>query len=125
MRSITKEYEISADIDQVFEALTEPLNIRQWSGDEAVMEKFEGGSFSLWSGSIQGKNVEVGKHRIVQSWKEKNWKNFSKVEFLLTEKNGKTLLRMTHEQIPDQSYESMNLGWDKYYLGPLISFVET
>ena len=79
MRNLVKKYEIHARKEKVFEALTEPLNILQWSGDEVVMNINDGGRFSLWGGSIQGENLEVSGSKIVQKWKEKNWDNYSSV----------------------------------------------
>ncbi len=124
MKSLVKKYEIIARKEKVFEALTEPLNILQWSGDEAVMNLNDGGRFSLWGGSIHGENLEVSGSKIVQKWKEKSWDNYSRVVFNLIERNSKTTLELIHEDIPDSSFESINEGWDKYYLGPLKSFIE-
>ena len=124
MKSLVKKYEILARKEKEFEALTEPLNILQWSGDEAVMNLNDGGRFSLWGGSIHGENLEVSGSKIVQKWKEKNWDNYSSVVFNLIERNGKTTLELIHDDIPDSSFESINEGWDKYYLGPLKSFIE-
>lgn len=111
--------------ERVFETLTEPMNISQWSGDEAVMEKRAGGDFSLWGGSIHGQNLVITKSRIVQIWKEKNWKHFSKVQIQLIEKKGATILHLIQEDVPDGSYKSLNEGWDKYYLGAIKSFLES
>ncbi len=124
MKSLVKKYEILARKDQVFEALTEPITISQWSGDEAFMNPVDGGKFSLWSGSIHGENKEVSEEKIVQNWKEKDWKNYSTVIFSLNEINGKTILEMKHLDIPDRSFESIDDGWDRYYLGPLKLLLE-
>ena len=125
MKTLIKECEISAPRARVFEALTEPMSILQWTGDEAVMENEAGGFFSLWSGSIHGKNLEVTPSKIVQDWKEKNWSNYSKVTLELSEENGITLVRLIHEGIPKQSFSSLDEGWDKYYLGALKSYLES
>jgi len=124
MKSLVKKCEINAGNDKVFEALTEPINIREWSGDEAVMDLNSGGKFSLWGGSIHGENVEVSRSRIVQKWKEKNWDKYSDVIFNITEENDKTMVELIHNDIPDSSFGSINEGWDKYYLGSLKSFLE-
>lgn len=124
MKSLVKKYEIHTRKNKVFEALTEPLSILQWSGDEAVMNPVKGGVFSLWSGSIHGENIQVTEEKIVQNWKEKDWDNYSTVIFNLIEENGKTTLELTHNDIPEKSFESINKGWDRYYLGPLKLLLE-
>ena len=125
MKQLVKSYEIQAKRVKVFEALTEPLYIKQWSGDEAVMDPRSGGLFSLWSGSIHGENSEVSADRIVQKWKEKDWDNYSEVVFILNEKNGVTHLRMVHTLIPNSAFDALDEGWDRYFLGPLKSFLES
>ena len=124
MKKLVKEYKIMARKEKVYEALTEPFNISQWSGDEAVMQLEKGGYFSLWAGSIHGENLEMSPSRIVQNWKERDWENYSTVVFNLSEENGITILEMVHSDIPQRSYDSIDEGWDKYYLGPLKAFIE-
>ncbi|MEQ9425471.1 MAG: SRPBCC domain-containing protein [Cyclobacteriaceae bacterium] len=124
MKKLNKKYEINAPKEKVFEALTDPLTIEQWSGAEAVMNAECGGEFSLWGGSIHGKNNEVTNDYIIQDWKEKGWKNYSKVSFFLNVENGKTILELIHDDIPEGSYKSLDDGWDKYYLGAIKNLLE-
>ena len=112
-------------MEKVFEALTDPLNIRQWSGDEAIMSCSAGSDFSLWGGSIHGRNVEITPTSIVQEWKEKDWDFYSEVKFKLIGQKGETKLEMTHSGIPENSFSSIDKGWDKYYLGPIKVLLET
>ena len=125
MKRLVKQYEIEATRDKVFEALTEAIAIAQWSGDEAVMENEEGGSFSLWGGSIHGVNQKISSSGITQLWKEKNWDHYSKVIFNLKEQNGYTILELVHEDIPEHSFVSIDEGWDRYYLGAIKSYLES
>ncbi len=46
------------------------------------------------------------------------------VIFNLMEENGKTTLELTHNDIPEKSFESINEDWDRYYLGPLKVLLE-
>lgn len=124
MKHLEKTYEIEAPLQNVFAALTEAKNIEIWSGSPAKMEARENGLFALWDGGIHGINQEITKNRIVQQWKEKKWSDYSTVQFELHDNGGLTILKLTHENIPDQSFASIRDGWDQYYLGPLKEFCE-
>lgn len=90
------------------------------------MDDKEGSSFSLWGGSIVGKNTKVVPHQqLVQDWQEKEWENPSKVTFNLKEKDGGTEIELIHEDIPDKSHKDISEGWKEYYLGPLKKYLES
>ena len=69
MKDFKKYYIIPAEPDEVYLALTTPATIQLWSGEPAEMSTEPGSEFSLWDGSITGKNVEFepGK-KIIQQW---------------------------------------------------------
>ena len=57
MRDFKKYYIINADPGEVYIALTNPATIQLWSGETAEMSTVTGSLFSLWEGSITGKNI--------------------------------------------------------------------
>ena len=124
MKSLIKEYKINATIDEIFEALTDPEIIEEWSGNYAEMDARAGGKFSFWEGSIYGINKEISKNKIIQEWFEESWDKPSKVTITMEENNGVTNLKLVHINIPDGSLESIKEGWDESYFGPLIELVE-
>jgi activator of HSP90 ATPase len=126
MGRVKKNYMIRAKKDRVSNYLMDPVKIENWSGSPAIMEKREGGIFSLWEGSIHGINRKITEAQIVQDWKEKSWENFSRVTMnLIPAEDGKvTELELIHEDIPEASVHSIDRGWDEYYFGPLIDLME-
>ena len=99
--------------------------IETWSYAGAEMELSPEGEWSLWDGEIIGTNTEIVKNqRLVQNWKERNWKKFSRVIFTLEKIPGGTKLDLVHENVPAKSYKSIEEGWHMYYLGPLKELVE-
>ena len=58
MKDFKKYYTIPATPEYVYLALTNPLTIQLGSGEEAEMSTEPGSEFSLWDGSIVGKNLE-------------------------------------------------------------------
>ena len=57
MKDLKKYYIISATPEEIYNALTNPLAIRLWTGEPAEMSEEPGSEFSLWDGSICGKNI--------------------------------------------------------------------
>ena len=82
-----------------------------------------GSEFSLWEGSIVGKNIafEDGK-KIVQQWYFGDQNEDSIVTIKLHIHKQGTSAELTHTNIPDEAYEEMVDGWNDNYFGLLISF---
>jgi len=125
MKTIEQTYEMKASPDEVFDALTNPAVIEKWSGGSALMNDEVGTEFSLWDGSIHGKNVEIiSNQKIVQEWYGGEWDRPSKATFTLTAKAEGTTVDLLHENVPDSAYKDIDEGWKKYYLGPMREMFE-
>ena len=69
MKDYKKYFIIPAPPEDVYRALTLPSTIHLWSGEQAEMSTEIGSEFSLWEGSIVGKNLEFDPDKkIVQQW---------------------------------------------------------
>lgn len=125
MRSFRKYYIIPAIPEELYLALTNPLTIRLWSGDEAQMSEDPGSEFSLWDGSIVGQNreFEPGK-KIVQQWYFGDQPEESIVTIKLHPHEKGTSVEVSQTNIPDQDYESIVDGWDNVYMASLQEFYE-
>src|SRR5258706_11737118 len=129
MKTVKQTYHIKAPVEMVWDALVDPKHIDKWGGGPAKMDGKVGTKFSLWGGSIWGKNTKVisGK-KLVQDWysdsEEKKWKEPSIVTFELTMEKEGTKLELIHENIPDEDAKNIDEGWKDYYLGPLKEYVE-
>lgn len=121
MAVIEKIYELNASSEEVFEALTNADIIQLWSGDEAKMDATVGGSFTLWSGQMFGKNIEIEKNKkLVQEWCYEQWKEPSKVTIQIKAKQKKlSTVTLIHEDVPEKSFTSISEGWDMYYFGAM------
>jgi uncharacterized protein YndB with AHSA1/START domain len=117
---LTKEYELNASPEKVFEALVNADVIQIWSADEAKMTDRVGFEFSLWSGQITGTNTEVIKNKkLVQTWHYDTWKEASKVTITLKAIGEKTLVSLVHEDVPEKALRSIADGWDSFYFGAI------
>jgi uncharacterized protein YndB with AHSA1/START domain len=125
MKDFKKYYIIPAKPEEVYLALTNPLTIRLWSGDEAEMSVEPGSEFSMWDGSISGKNLEFEPNKkIVQQWYFGEQPDPSIVTIRLHEHAKGTSLELKHTNIPDQDFEDITDGWDNIYMASLQEFYD-
>lgn len=125
MKDYKKYYELPAPPEDVYTALTNPDTIRLWTGEEAVMNTAAGSEFSMWDGSITGKNIsfEPGR-KIVQQWYYDGEPEESIVTILLHPHKNGTSVELRHSNIPDAVYEDTVDGWNETYFGSLMEFYE-
>lgn len=123
MKDLKKYYPLPATPQEIYTALTNPLTIELWTGDAAVMSTEPGSEFSMWDGSIVGKNLEFedGK-KIVQQWYFDGQAEASIVTIKLHPDKKGTSVELRHTNIPDADYDSFAEGWDNSYFGPLSEF---
>ena len=125
MKDFKKYYTLNAAPDMVYCALTHPLTIQLWTGEPAIMSTEVGSEFSLWDGSIEGKNIEFEEGRkIVQQWYFGEQEADSIVTIILHPQKDKTSVELRHTNIPDEDFDDIVEGWNKYYFGSLEEFYE-
>lgn len=123
MKDFKKYYTIPALPEEVYNALTNPTAIKLWSGEVAEMSTEPGSEFSLWEGSIVGKNLEfVENKKIVQQWYFGEESTESIVTFLLHAKGNGTSVELKHSNIPDADFNDIVEGWDEAYFAALHEF---
>ncbi|MEO9804667.1 MAG: SRPBCC domain-containing protein [Reichenbachiella sp.] len=125
MPRLEKTYFVNAKSSDFYEALTNQTIISQWSGASATMSDEIGSNFSLWGGSIVGINNEVSSNKLVQQWKESSWPEYSKVVFGWRQESNFLVVTLIHEDIPEDSYDDITIGWEEHYMNPLISWLES
>ncbi|MBA2500614.1 MAG: SRPBCC domain-containing protein [Chitinophagaceae bacterium] len=125
MKSYKNYFILHAPPEEVYLALTLPATIQLWSGDKAIMSTEPGSEFSLWEGSIAGRNLEfeAGK-KIVQQWYFGDQDEDSIVTIKLHPHKQGTSAELSHTNIPDEVYEEMVEGWKINYFGALQEFYD-
>lgn len=125
MKDFKKYYLIPATPEEVYLALTNPVTIELWTGEAAEMSTEPGSEFSMWEGSIVGKNLEFEPNKkIVQQWYFDGQPEESIVTIKLHADKAGTSAELRHSNIPDADYNDMVDGWNDAYFGGLISFYE-
>lgn len=123
MKDFKKYYTLPASPEEVYLAMTTPATLHLWTGEPAEMSSEAGAEFSLWNGSIVGKNLEFepGK-RIVQQWYFDTQSEASIVTLKLHAIQQGTSVELKHTNIPDEDYDDIVDGWNNIYFGSLIEF---
>ncbi|WP_160069894.1 SRPBCC domain-containing protein [Sphingobacterium bovisgrunnientis] len=122
MKSFKKYYIIPATPEEIYKALTTEITIRLWTGDSVEIDPKEGGEFSLWDGSINGRFIElIPDKKIVQEWYFGDEEQ-SIVTIKLHEHKKGTSFEVNHMNIPDEAYDDIVDGWEYEYVGSLIDF---
>jgi activator of HSP90 ATPase len=123
MKDFKKYYHIPASPEEIYLALTTPATIQLWTGEPAEMTAEAGTEFSLWDGSIVGRNIEFepGK-KIVQQWYFDTQEDDSIVTIKLHPDSQGTSVELKHTNIPDADYDDITDGWNNVYFASLIEF---
>ncbi len=124
MKDFKKYYTLPVPPEEVYLALTNPATIQLWTGEAAKMSTEAGSEFSLWDGSITGKNLEfIPDKSIMQQWYFDQEEPSIVTIKLHPHKNG-TSLELRHTNIPEEEYEDIVDGWNENYFASLDDFYE-
>ncbi len=126
-REIRQVYIIRASPEEVWRALTDPREIKEWSGANAYFIPQPGALYTLWDGNIGGKIVEaVPQRKLVQTWKPQDWtRTDSVVTFTLAPTKEGTRVDLLHVNVEESDYDGTTEGWDIYYLGVIKKMLES
>ncbi|HYJ23403.1 MAG TPA: SRPBCC domain-containing protein [Acidimicrobiia bacterium] len=122
---VNLEIMIEASPETVFEFFVDPGLMRTWMGDHAVLEPRVGGSFAVDIGNnhVRGSFVDLQPpERVVFTW---GWEGSdivppgsSTVTFIFEAREGGTLVRLIHSDLPTGEDFRHTQGWN-HYLGRL------
>lgn len=120
MKSLKRYYILNGSPSDVYNAITNKNMLEIWTGEPAEMETTTGTTFSLWSGSISGINLDfVENELLVQQWFFDEDSENSIVTMKLHPHKKGTSIELLHTNIPDEAYDNISDGWDQDYFGAL------
>jgi len=123
MKEFKKYYIIPAAPEEIYLALTNPATIQLWTGEPAEMSTEPGSEFSLWEGSITGKNIAFEENKkIIQEWYFGEQEPPSIVTIKLHSHKHGTSVELVHSNIPVEAFDDMVAGWNVNYFGFLHEF---
>ena len=106
----------------------DPNSHQAITGAPVAIGNERGAPFEAFNGSLTGTTIEVVKPAlIVQSWRSTNFKDTDPDSTLIlsfTPKGNEGRIDLIHLDVPDQDYDGVNEGWEKYYWGPWRDYIE-
>ncbi len=135
---ITVKCKLNASIDVVWNAITNPVEMKNWYFDLPNFQAKNGYKFSFKGGKDDRiynhlcEIIEVEYHKkISYTWCYEGFKGFSIVTFEILNENGITLLQLTHsgihnfsDQNPDFAKENFITGWNQIIMNSFKSFID-
>lgn len=118
MKSIKRYYKLNAEPEDIYNAITNQIMLEIWTGEKAEFIAEDNTEFTLWDGSIAGRNVKLEENKLIQQiW------YFDETESMVTIKlhpdGNSTSVELRHDNIPDDAYENISDGWDEDYFDAL------
>jgi len=102
----------------LYESLLDTDRIRGMTASDATMSKEVGGSFSMFSGAVEGTNIELkpfdGTKAVIKwKWRFSTWPpgHHSTVTITLEDKDGSTDLKLVQLGVPEAERERTEKGW--------------
>ena len=126
-KSIHQSITFKASPHEVYETLIDSKKHSEFTNSEVSISRQTGGNFSVYSGEIEGVNLElVPDQKIVQSWRYSDWPegHYSKVVFSLGQIPSGTRLTFTQTGVPEVFYDDIRQGWHDYYWKPMKDFLK-
>ena len=120
-KSIELREEFYCRPSDLFECYMDPNRVRAYTGSDAKIVPKVGESFSLFNGSIEGKQIEIVQNeRIVQDWRSSSWPAgvFSRVVITFSSPSeGKTIMQLKQTGIPEEDNYGNSNTVDNTYQG--------
>jgi activator of HSP90 ATPase len=126
-KTIRQTATFKANPHEVYETLMDAKKHSALTGGAARISRKVGGKFTIYSGEIEGSNLELmPDKKIVQTWRYSDWPegHYSTATFALEEVEKGTRLKFTQTDVPDDKYEDIKQGWKDYYWVPMKEILE-
>lgn len=123
--SLHFETDFKAAPQKVYDALLDAKQFAAFSGLPAEIDPKPGGTFSLFSAQIVGRNVElIGGQRIVQAWRPAAWEPglYSIVRFEIKPRAADSTMVLDHTGFPEGLADHLNSGWQEHYLDTMRKY---
>jgi activator of HSP90 ATPase len=124
--SLHMQIEMKASPQRIYDILLDSKQFATLTGLPAEIDPKAGGAFSMFSGQIEGRTVElVPAKRIVQAWRPSHWDAgiYSIVRFELQGQSSGTTVVLDHTGFPQGDFDHLTSGWNEHYWEPLKKFL--
>src|SRR5579871_6610903 len=117
---------IPASARDIYDAWLDSVAHSRMTGGQATASADLGAAFVAWDGYITGRNLELTPgERIVQAWRTTKFPEDhedSIITLTFEERDGGTLVTLSHSNVPEGHLGYEQGGWQKSYFEPMIAY---
>jgi activator of HSP90 ATPase len=126
--AVHQEIDFAAAPARIYEILLDAKQFSAFSKETAEIQPQLGGSFKLFGGRIEGRNLElVPNQRVVQAWRSAAWPagDYTIVRFVLEARGAGTRIIFDQGGILKDSgeWKQLDKGWPSNYWEPLRKYL--
>lgn len=130
MRNIIRQSVVlPASAEKLFEMYINSSTHQAITGAPVDIGDKSGSAFKAFDGALTGTILEVIKPRlIIKSWRSINFLTEDPDSTLIlsfTSEGDAGRIDLIHLDVPDQDYDGVNQGWEKYYWTPWRAYLES
>ena len=123
MRKVIRQSVVlPASADKLFDMYLDPATHQAFTGAPVQIRDKKGSEFKAFDGALTGIILEVIKPQlIVKSWRSINFMAEdpdSTLILVFTPYGSEGRIDLIHLDVPDQDFEGVSQGWEKYYWTP-------
>jgi len=119
---------LPASAEALFEMYLDPSVHQAITGAPVVIGDDRGAPFQAFNGALTGTIIDVvPPHLIVQFWRSTEFKADDPDSILIlsfTPEGNQGRIDVLHLDVPDQDYDGVTHGWEKYYWTPWRAYLE-
>jgi activator of HSP90 ATPase len=128
MRNVIRQSVVlPASAEELFEMYINPSTHQAITGAPVEIGDKRGFEFKAFDGALTGTVLEVIRPKlIIKSWRSVNFMAEDPDSTLIlsfTSEGDRGRIDLVHLDVPDQDYEGVNQGWDKYYWTPWRTYL--
>ena len=128
MRSLIKQSVVlPASAESLYATYIDPKLHSAMTGGPIEISSEAGSKFSAFGGQLSGSTISVIAPRlIILSWRSVNFKDTDPDSTLIltfTPEGDQGRIDLLHVDVPEQDYEGVTNGWDKYYWTPWKNYL--
>lgn len=125
--AIHQEVDFKVAPERIYKVLLDAKEFSAFTQNKAEIQAQPGGTFKLFNGQIEGRNVElIPNRRIVQAWRPASWPagEYSIVRFEFLPRGAETHLVFDHAGFSEDRLEHLKEGWRNHYWEPLHKYLK-
>ena len=128
MRNVIRQSVVlPASAEKLFEMYINPSTHQAITGASVDIDDKRGSEFKAFDGALSGTILEVIKPRlIIKSWRSINFLAEDPDSTLIlsfTSDGNEGRIDLVHLDVPDQDYDGVDQGWERYYWTPWRAYL--